>query len=431
MLKDCCETVLSEERNYPHPRCIVSHPGMHHSYQIAFSLQEAGLLEKFITRFYYKDQGFFDKILRFFPRKYSKLLQYEFKRRKLEGLNENLICSYPCDDLFFKVLRSVGPINRVLPDTTLLTNSWHDTRTAKIVRSLCPNAVFCFDGSALYTFNVAREVGAVCILSQMIGYIKAGLRIMNEEAWLHPDFADTMSLNNVREVMIERCTEEILTADFVLAGSDYVKESLYETGVSASRIVVLPYGADIDRFRPRPKHGNHIFRILFVGSITQRKGIKYLLEAFKRLALPRAELVLVGGIIGSGEGLKPYRNIFRHIPHVPHFEVHKVFQNSDIFVYPSLHEGSAIAVYEALASGLPVITTPNSGSVVCDRKEGYIVPIRDVEALMEKILLLYEDQYLRDSMSRNARELAKSFTWEKYHQSLSGIVRGFIREKKV
>jgi len=228
---------------------------------------------------------------------------------------------------------------------------------------------------------------------------------------------------------VERCKAEALAADWVLAPSGYVRDSLIEEGVGPSRIVILPYGVDITRFRPSSRRDDGVFRILFVGGIGQRKGIKYLLEAFTRLRLPNAELVLVGGIVGGGKGLKPYAGSFRHIANVPHHEVHTWYQNADIFVYPSLHEGSALAIYEALASGLPVITTRNAGSVVRDGDEGFIVPIRDVEILTEKILSLYRDRELRIAMSLKARKRAECFTWKHYRQSLGALLEGFIKEK--
>ncbi len=89
---------------------------------------------------------------------------------------------------------------------------------------------------------------------------------------------------------------------------------------------------------------------------------------------------------------KSMKGLFHHVPNVPYHQVHSVYRGADIFVYPSLHEGSALAIGEALASGLPVITTANAGSVVRDGEEGYIVPIRDVEALMDRILTLYLDR---------------------------------------
>jgi glycosyltransferase involved in cell wall biosynthesis len=102
------------------------------------------------------------------------------------------------------------------------------------------------------------------------------------------------------------------------------------------------------------------------------------------------------------------------VPHVPFHEVHALFQDADAFVYPSLHEGSAFVTYEALASGLPVITTPNAGSVVRDGEEGYVVPIRDVDAIVDRVERLQRDPELRAAMSLAARRRALDFTWDAY-----------------
>jgi glycosyltransferase involved in cell wall biosynthesis len=164
--------------------------------------------------------------------------------------------------------------------------------------------------------------------------------------------------------------------------------------------------------------------MLFVGTLSQRKGIKYLLEAVNRLKLPDAELLLVGRQIGSPAALAPYASRFRHVPHVPYHEVHRLFAEADLFVYPSLHEGSAFATYEALASGLPVIATPNTGSVVRDGIEGFVVPPRDVDALMERIEQLYRDPARRAEMAAAARRRAEEFTWAAYRRRLCAFFDG-------
>lgn len=310
-----------------------------------------------------------------------------------------------------------------------LRNEYFDAAIGRVVRKLRPRAVICYDSSALKTFKAAREVGTLCILDQVVGHIKTGESILSEERLLHPEFADTIPDSAARWAL-ERCSTEAIVADMVIAASEYVRDSLIMNGVSPSRIVLCPYGVDTERFRPAEKVDDHSFKILFVGQLSQRKGIKYLLEAFKDINLEKAELVLMGGVGGSGAGLKSYEGLFKHISHVPYSELPQYYQSADIFVYPSLHEGSVLAIYEALASGLPVVTTPNSGSVVRDGVEGFIVPIRDIEALKEKILLLYQNKDLRDRMGQHARKRAESFTWQAYRQRLGALVQNFIRENK-
>ena len=207
------------------------------------------------------------------------------------------------------------------------------------------------------------------------------------------------------------------------------KSPLTDIGVKSEKIHQIPYAADLNRFRPvseSERNKRTTVNFLFVGIIGQRKGIKYLLEAFKKLTLKNAELNLTGVIIGSGKGLKPYADVFTHRGSVPYQEVHEHFRQADVFVFPSLHESGVLAIHEALASGLPVITTPNAGSVVRDGKEGFIVPIRSVEALAEKIELLYRDKELRQQMSNNARLRAEEFPWERYRQDIGNTVRALI-----
>ena len=127
--------------------------------------------------------------------------------------------------------------------------------------------------------------------------------------------------------------------------------------------------------------------------------------------------------------MKPYQAKLEYIPQLPHHKIQMVFQDADIFVFPSLHEGSALSIYEALACGLPVITTPNAGSVVRNGEEGYIVPIRDVDGLIDKISILYHDRALRESMGKKARIRAEQFTWENYRKELSELMYSVIGKR--
>jgi glycosyltransferase involved in cell wall biosynthesis len=282
-----------------------------------------------------------------------------------------------------------------------------------------------YDTSSLMTLRAARAAGAVAVLDQMIGHLAIGDAILREEAERHPEFADSLHAG-APAWLIEQCRAEALAADHVLAPSDYVARTLVEIGVDPSRIHALPFGVRIDRFRPAERAGNGgtdgRLRLLFVGQISQRKGVKYLLQAVERLNRSDLELMLVGGIVGSGAGLKPFRSWFTHRPNVPHSEVQSLFQSADIFVYPSLHEGSALAILEAMACGLPVITTDNAGSVVRDGVDGLLVPIRAPDALASAIASLADDPERRRAMARSARARAEAFTWTDHRRRLGTLL---------
>src|SRR5208283_82834 len=107
----------------------------------------------------------------------------------------------------------------------------------------------------------------------------------------------------------------------------------------------------------------------------------------------------------------------------PRKDVVRVYQSADVFLFPTISDGFGLTQIEAMACGLPVITTPNAGSVVRDGIDGFIVPIRNSEALAEKIELLAGDPELLNWMSQNACQRAADFSWEKYGERMTGAIQ--------
>jgi glycosyltransferase involved in cell wall biosynthesis len=408
---------------------LVAHPGTQHSYQTALGLQNAGLLKKYVTGFYYKSSVALGKLLRLLPLSLANKLERELLRRRNDELDQNLICTFPLLELSYVIFARLKFTQKWSRPLILWRNRLFDRQVAGMVKKMRPDAVICYDSCARNTFKACKEVGSIAILDQSSAPLNNVLKILREEIRLHPEFADT-TLANTPEWLVEQCLEEALAADKVLVASEFVREGLIENGIFPSRIAILRYGVDTARFCPVAKRDDGKFRVLYVGRLSQSKGIQYLLEAFKQLGLSDAELVLVGGIAVDNDALKPYQGIFQHVPHVPHREMPAIFQNADIFVFPSLFEGMGLVTLEAMASGLPVITSQNATSVVRDGVDGFIVPICDIDALKEKIMLMYQDKKLREQMGRQARKRAESFTWQAYHLRLGALVQGFIQESK-
>lgn len=409
-------------------RVLVHHPGSNHlAYEVVAGLQAGGFACEFDTGFFYTPTGRAARLAGLLPAGWRGRILRELKRRSHADVDPSRLRLLPWPELAYVALNRLGlspePLARIIGWRDEIFDRW----VAKRVRRLRPNVVVGHDSSTLLSFRAARETGAVSVLNQVTGHIEAALAIFREEAERAPDFAEALTAPPAW--IIERCRQEALEADRVLVPSNYVRATMIARGTPAERISVLPYGVDVERFRPQPPGERKVFRMLFVGNLSQRKGLKYLLEAVRRLKLPNSELVLVGRIVGSAAALAPYADVFRHVRHVPYHEVHRLFADADLFVYPSLHEGSAFATYEALASGLPVIATPNTGSVVRDGVDGYLVPPRDVEALMARIERLYRDPTLRAQMAAQARERALEFTWAAYRERLADLFDGFIAAK--
>ncbi|HEX9462818.1 MAG TPA: glycosyltransferase family 4 protein [Alphaproteobacteria bacterium] len=414
----------------PGTRVLVHHPGSNHlAYELVAGLQQAGFACDLDTGFFYTPDGLAARLTRTLPTRWRGRVERELKRRSHPAVDPRRLRLLAWPELAYVALNRLGlppgPLARVVGWRNEVFDRWVAAR----VRRERPRIVVGHDSSALLAQRAARDIGAVSVLNQVIGHIDAGLEIFREEAEQAPEFAETLTVPP--QWIVERCRGEALEADRVLVPSDYVQDTLVQRGTPAERIAVLPYGVDVERFRPRPSGERKSFRLLFVGSLSQRKGIKYLLEAVRRLKLPDAELVLVGRMIGSAAAFHPYDGLFRHVTHVPYHEVHGLYADADVFVYPSLHEGSAFATYEALASGLPVIATPNTGSVVRDEIDGFLVPPRDVDALMAKIELLYRDRTRRAEMARSARARAEEFTWSAYRARLAALFDGFVADRSL
>ena len=381
------------------------------------------MLHSYVTSIYYKPRSLLSRTLGLIKPVRQRLLS-----RQKDGLPNHLVRLHPFGELSYLAAVRIRPFAKRASRIMRWRNQRFDKLVGRTIEQQRPAGIVSYDTCALRAFKAAKRLGILCVLDQSIGHWQTLAQLMWEEAELQPDFADSLPVD-LPERFLAQCSEEALLADVIMAGSQYVKDTMVRHGVEPSRVAVIPYGADPERFKPVRRVADGRFRVLFVGQLSQRKGIKYLLEAVKELAIPDLELVMVGGVVGSGAGLGPYRDYFKHIPNVPHREVHTRFQNADLFVYPSLHEGSAIAIFEALASGLPVITTPNSGSVVADGVEGFIVAIRNIEALKERILLLYEQPDLRLTMAQNARRLGEQFSWTAYRRKVGDLLKATLREK--
>ncbi len=276
--------------------------------------------------------------------------------------------------------------------------------------------------------QAAAAAGCVGMLNQVVAHRVPAERILGAEAERHPALAACRWFPP-RPALTESCRREALAADHILAPSPYVVDSLTEIGVPPARISLLPYGVDLDRFRPRDLDAGGCgerLRLLFVGQLSQRKGLFYLLEALRALPPGLCRATLVGPLVCERAQLARYATLFEHRAAVPHHEVHRLFAAADLFVYPSLHEGSALAIYEALASGLPVIATPNSGAVLRHGREGLLVPAAESEALAVAIRALADDEPRRRAMALAARRRAEDFSWQHYRARLGVILSRVI-----
>ena len=278
-----------------------------------------------------------------------------------------------------------------------------------------------FDSNALETFRMLEGTGLPRILDQSIAHRRWRERVSGEERAAWPEWVRGDEGGRPGQQILEEEEEEIDRAELILCGSEFCASTMLAEGVPPDRLAVAEYGADTGRFSPgesvRPERAG--VRLLFVGALVLRKGIPYLLEAVQRVRSLGVALTLAGTISVERTALARFAEFTQVRGHLLHEEMPELYRSHDVYVFPSLVEGSSLSIYEALATGLPVITTPNSGSIVRHGVEGLIVAPRDTDALAAAIETLVRDPELRLQMGRAARERALRFgDWRHYGDRL-------------
>lgn len=287
-------------------------------------------------------------------------------------------------------------------------------------------------GASRATFEQARSSGGRAVLDYPIARLDVSQALLDEEAALHFEFADSLARPYALTLTpreLRRLAAEVELADVVVVGSQYAAES-FQGIVEPERLAVVPYGVDTSTFSPRtcerPEGGP--LRVLFAGHVSLRKGIVYVLEAMKQLDPSQFELTLVGRLLGKGVGLRRYQGRFRHQRDICPQEMPEVYRQADVLVLPSLVEGSALVVLEAMASGIPVIVTPNVGAdAVRDGAEGFVVPIRSAEQIAERLARFAADPALLRAMGQAARKRALDYDWSNFHVAFQQVMAGSTR----
>jgi len=205
-------------------------------------------------------------------------------------------------------------------------------------------------------------------------------------------------------------------ADIVLCGSDFVKQSLINLGISSTKIKVVPYGySKSNSIKLEPKSLGKQLSLLFVGNGGIRKGLRYLIEAATRL--PKVEFSIAGTLEKEITLQEIPKNV-QLLGSVERAKMPELYASHDLLLLPSICEGSATVSYEALSYGLPVICTLNSGTVIEQGKDGFLIPIRSSDAIVLSIEQFLTKPDLLKKMSKEALHTAQKYDANQYGRRL-------------
>jgi glycosyltransferase involved in cell wall biosynthesis len=304
--------------------------------------------------------------------------------------------------------------------------------TQAVARSSLPghDVFFGYSYMSLEMLEIEKRKGVLTILDQ-IDPGPVEFRLVAEEMNKHPEFSGPAPEYPAH--YYERLRQEWDLADVIVVNSEWSRDALISEGVNAEKIEVLPLayeGEAVSEYRDhstldlRPStRTSSPLRVLWLGQVNVRKGIHYLMEAARLLEGREIHFDVVGPIGISRDTVESAPSNMTFHGSVSRDRAAEHYRKADVFVLPTLSDGFAITQLEAMAYGLPVITTPNCGKVVRDGINGFVVPIADAKALAEAVLRFDQDRGLASRMSAECRETVKGFSIENYGERLMGIIK--------
>jgi len=286
------------------------------------------------------------------------------------------------------------------------------------------HAVYAYEDGALSTFQSAERLGLRRFYDLPIGYWRAARAIFEEERDLQPAWASTLTGLQDSTAKLARKDDELQLADQVIVASAFVRSTLTSHHACSAPISVLPYGSPPPLANLPDLSTSGPLRVLYVGSLGQRKGLSYALEAVEMLG-GQVCLTLIGQLTSTR--CSPLNvGLERHqwIPSLPHPQILEQMRRHDVLLFPTLFDGFGLVITEAFSQGLPVIATANSGAPECirDGVEGFIVPIRSSQAIAERLQQLADNRDQLAAMGQACLLRAAQLSWAGYEQSLRDVV---------
>ena len=408
-------------------KIIVAHPGRQHSFRLATALKKNDMLLYYVTTIYNKKSSRLMQLVQLFL---SKDNLKRANNRKNSFLKDTDVIQY-CEfrGMVEALLVRIDKSHRVYRFMQRHDSDRFGVKVAKLAIKENVDAVVMYDSNATAGFRYLKKKAPniVRILDVSIAprpYIK---RIYQKE--IQNSGNNDLKKENAylwQPKHLARSQSEIDDADYFLAASQFVKEGLIHCGAKEDQIKLIPYGANVlSNIEKENGKENAKCKFLFVGQVNYRKGIPYLLDVISEMG-DAAELTVVGAYNPDDWFVKKYKETANiHFTGLVTFDkMQKIYEQSDVFIIPSFAEGMAQVGIEAMACGLPIICTFNSGvsDLVEEGKSGFIIPCGDKEALKSRMTWFLENKLKIYEMGRYARNKAIRYTWEHYEDNVVATI---------
>lgn len=408
---------------------IVSTPDLRPShYSILQGLDDEGILEKLITTLFFSPNSSFLKFMNMIEgvTKVNNI----FEKRVIPNFLVNKTESYKHPEILRILANKTN--NKVL---THRIWKWSERRFDNYVAKNYSGKIKCLYGmehSSLNSFIAQKKYGGLCILRQVIAHPRDISRVLKIQSKSDQDLSDpyvNLILNELEETIIHKQKEYEL-ADLIIANSDFVKNSFIKNGVKSEKIISIPTGCPLQSVKKiSNKNKNKKIIFLFAGTLSYRKGINCLINAWEKSDFYKfAELWLAGQneIVNLGD-LQNIKSI-SYLGKLSSTQLDKVYQKADVFILPTLMEGRSHAVLEALSYGLPVITTEESGctDMIDHLESGFIIQRANIGEIKKSISWFIENYNRIDEMSDITITKSKKWSIECSNEEHIKVIRQFL-----
>jgi glycosyltransferase involved in cell wall biosynthesis len=396
---------------------LISHPtGNTFVRALLEECEKEGNLQNFFTTIGRgKDHSFFNKLL---------------NRRSYSIPNKRIICQWFPETLRLLFGKYVSQNQR----RVWVDKSYEqlDKFVSNSLHKLKPNSIHAYEDGAAFTFKQAKKLGIYCSYELPIAYWATSRRLLAEEAERHPEWIPTLDSIHEGEEKLERKEQELRLADTVSCPSNFVLQSIPTNIRNSKQCQVANFGSPIKsdfEIKNCEDIQNKKLKILFVGSMSQRKGLADLFKALKILNTASVSLTVIGQPAMPLNFYKSKCAHFKHIPTCSNEKVKSTMRTHDILVLPSIVEGCALVQQEALSCGLPILITRNTGGedLVDEGKTGFIIPIRDPISIAEKIEWFLMNHMLIADMRIECQKKADTYTWQNYAKKIIKSINLFPR----
>ncbi len=392
---------------------VISNPSKQHTPNTIQSCNVNNKKVIWLTSFWYKpDQWYWRLVLSVFPSFKAQIL-----KRYSHLISVNVVKFNGFGMFLFFFGRFIYSTER----RNFLEDSWHDLWVSKKINKIKPDFIIGYEKSCHKSFNAIKKNGGIAVLD----LAQVHVNYIGELRERFNFFKDITGSENLFCTIRYRKIKEYELANYILVLSSFAKQTLLNEGVAPSKIHLVNLGFDPSRFIPKffyPTNQDTHLRIIYSGIITKRKGVHLIASVAKSLQHLAIEWVFIGSKDDGFKCIEGFQNI-RYIPYLEHEELLKEFHNSDIFVLPSYLDSWGMVVVEAMACGLPVIVSENTGAkdaVTIDC--GFVIPIDDQVALADKVLYFYNNRTEIERMGRSASKEAQKYTWDNYHKQVGDFI---------